>query len=122
MVCRVWPVGAHMSQSGPLTIPGLNPGSHAIGKCACAKPLQSCLALCNSRIVARQAPLPMGFFRQEYWSWLPRPPPGDLPNPGIEPWSPVSPALTGGFFTTSATWEPATGKYPTEKYDAMYIY
>ena len=56
-------------------------------------------------MVACQAPLPMGFSMQEYWSWLPRPPPGDLPNPGIEPWSPVSPALTGGFFTSSATWE-----------------
>ena len=35
--------------------------------------------------VAREAPLSMGFFRQEYWSGLPCPPPGDLPNPGIEP-------------------------------------
>ena len=52
--------------------------------------------------VAHQAPLSMGFSRQEYWSALPGPPPGDLPDPGIEP---VSPALAGGFFTTSATWE-----------------
>ena len=43
--------------------------------------------------VAHQAPLSMGFFRQEYWSGLPFPPPGDLPNPGIEPESPMSPAL-----------------------------
>ena len=42
--------------------------------------------------VARQAPLSMGFSRQEYWSGLPFPP-GDLPDPGIEPVSPVSPAL-----------------------------
>ena len=42
----------------------------------------------------------MGFLRQEYWSGLPFPPPGDLPNPGTEPESPVSPALAGGFFTT----------------------
>ena len=42
----------------------------------------------------------MGFSRQEYWSGLPCPPPGDLPDPGI-----MSPALTGGFFMTSATWE-----------------
>jgi len=55
--------------------------------------------------VACQAPLSVGFSRQEYWSGLPFPPPGDLPNPGIEPISPVSPALAGGFFTTSATWE-----------------
>ena len=37
----------------------------------------------------RQAPLSMGFFRQEYWSGLPCPPPGDLPDPGIEPMSPA---------------------------------
>jgi len=55
--------------------------------------------------VACQAPLSMEFFREEYWSVLPCPPPGDLPNPGIEPVSLKSPALVGGFFTTSATWE-----------------
>ena len=55
--------------------------------------------------VAHQAPLSMGFSRQEYCSGLPCPPPGDLPNPGIEPASLMSPALAGGFFTTSATWE-----------------
>ena len=43
--------------------------------------------------VAHQTPLSMGFFRQEYWSGLPFPSPGNLPNPGIEPTSPVSPAL-----------------------------
>ena len=42
----------------------------------------------------------MGFSRQEYWSGLPSPPPGDLPDPGIKPASLVSPALVGGFFTT----------------------
>ena len=47
----------------------------------------------------------MGFSRQEYWSELPLPSPGDLPNPGIEPWSLTSPALAGRFFTTSTTWE-----------------
>ena len=55
--------------------------------------------------VAFQAPLSMGFSRQEYWSGLPCPPRGDFPDPGIEPTSLVSPALAGGFFTTSATWE-----------------
>ena len=44
----------------------------------------------------------MGFPRQEYWSGLPFPPPGDLPHPGIEPVSLGSPALAGGFLTTSA--------------------
>ena len=55
--------------------------------------------------VAHQAPLPMEFSRQEYWSGLPCPPPGDLPNPGMQPKSPASPALVGTFFTTSTTWE-----------------
>ena len=54
---------------------------------------------------AHQAPLSMGFSRQEYWSGLPCFPPGDLPNPGIKPTSLMSPALAGRFFTTSATWE-----------------
>ena len=49
--------------------------------------------------VASQAPLPMGLSRQEHWSGLPCPPLGDLPNPGIEPVSLVSPELAGGFFT-----------------------
>ena len=55
--------------------------------------------------VACQAPLSMGFFRQEYWSGLPFPPPGDLSEPGVKPASLMSPTLAGGFFTTSATWE-----------------
>ena len=50
-----------------------------------------------------QTPLSMGFSRQEYWSGLPCPPPGDLPDPGIEPASLMSPASAGGFFTTSTT-------------------
>ena len=62
-------------------------------------------------IVACQAPLSMVFSRQEYWSGLPYPPPGDLPNLGIKPASLMSPALTGGFFTTSATWVLANIMY-----------
>ena len=57
------------------------------------------------RTVPCQAPLSMGFSRQEYCSGLPCPPPGDLLDPGIKPMSLVSPTLAGGFFTTSATWE-----------------
>ena len=56
-------------------------------------------------IVARQSPLSMGFSRQEYWSGLPFPSPGDLPYPGIKPAFLLSPALAGGFFTASTTWE-----------------
>ena len=53
--------------------------------------------------------LAMGFFRQEYWSGLPFPPPGDPPNPGIEP---VSPILAGGFSTTKSPGSPQTGYLP----------
>ena len=55
--------------------------------------------------VARQAPLSVGFSRQEYWSGLPCPPSEDLPDTGIEPSSLRSPALAGGFFTTSTSWK-----------------
>ena len=55
--------------------------------------------------VALQAPLSMGFSRQEYWDELPFPTPGHSPHPGIKPISLASPALEGGFFTTRATWE-----------------
>ena len=59
--------------------------------------------------VARQALLFMGFSRQEHWSRLPFSHSGDLPYPGIKPMSLISPALEGGFFATSTTWEaPAT--------------
>ena len=59
----------------------------------------------NPLTVAHPATLLMGFSRQEYWSGLPLPSPGDLPDPGIKPASLVSPALAGRFFTTGATWE-----------------
>ena len=58
--------------------------------------------------VAHQAPLSMGFSSQEYWSGLPFPSPGDLPDSGIRPTSLRSPELAGGFLTTSTTWEAET--------------
>ena len=58
--------------------------------------------------VAHQAPLSTGFFRQEYWSGLPCPPPGDLPDPGIKPVSLMSPALAGVFFTTEPPGKPTS--------------
>ena len=73
--------------------------------CVYAKSLQSCPTLPPYGHVARQATLSMEFSRQEYWSGLPCPSPGDLPNPGTEPTSLKSPALAGEFFTTSVTWE-----------------
>ena len=56
--------------------------------------------------VAHEAPLSMGFPRQDYWSRLPFPTTGDLPDPGIEP---ASPALAGGFFTAEPLWKPQQG-------------
>ena len=75
-----------------------------------------CVLRCFSRVrlcaplrtVAHQAPLSVGLSRQEYWRGFPCPPPGDLPSPGIKPTSLMPPALAGGFFTTSNTWEALT--------------
>ena len=68
----------------------------------CFSCVQLSATLCT---VAHQAPLSMGFSRQEYWSGLPCPPPGDLPDAGTEPASLWCPTLAGRFFTTSTTWE-----------------
>ena len=69
--------------------------------------------------IAHQAPLSMEFSRQEHWSGLPCPSPGNFPNPGIETTSLSSPALAGRFFTTRApweTWEPLSKSYPSKGY------
>ena len=58
--------------------------------------------------VARQTALSMEFSRQEYWSGLPFPPPGDLPNVGIKP---TSPTLAGGLFTSASPGKPNLSKY-----------
>ena len=68
----------------------MNAGMHA----------QLCLTLCETTACSPPGSSVHGIFRQEYWSGLPFPPPGDLPNPGIELTSPASLALAGGFFTT----------------------
>ena len=62
--------------------------------------------------VAQQIPLSMEFSRQEYWNGLPCSSPRDLPDPGIKPVSLTSPALAGGFFTTSPTGEAHYSAYP----------
>ena len=67
--------------------------------------LQSCLTLCNPMECRPPGSSILGFSRQEYWCGLAHPPPGDLPDPGIEPTSLMSPALAGRFLTTSTTWE-----------------
>ena len=82
-------------------------------QCACPDSLSVCV-LSRSVVsdsfqpqwtIARQAPLSMGFPRQEYWSGLPFPPAGDLPDPGMEPTS-ASPASAGRFSTTEAPGKP----------------
>ena len=71
--------------------------------CVCAQSLSCVRLFATPRTAALQAPRSMKFSKQEYWSGLPFPTPGDLSDPGIEPTSLESPALAGGFFTTSAT-------------------
>ena len=73
---------------------------------------QLCLALCNSMDCSRLdfQTLSMGFSGQEYWSGLPPPNPGDLPDPGIEPVSLSSPALAGRFFATVPPGNPMDGQ------------
>ena len=81
-----------------------------------------CLQSCFSHVqlfstlwtIVRQAPLSMGFSRKEYLSGLPCSSPGDLPHPGIKPGSLTSPALAGGFFTTSITWKAPWSFPPKE--------
>ena len=70
-----------------------------------AKLLQSYPTLCDPVAHSPLGSSVLGFSRQEYWSRLPFPSPGDLPDPGIKPISLESPTLAGGFFTTSTTWE-----------------
>ena len=80
--------------------------------CACMPSHSGRVRLCVTLwTIAHQSPLFLGFSSQEYWSGMPCPPPGDLPDPGIEPTSLMSPALAGGFFTTRATWEDQEGVY-----------
>ena len=67
--------------------------------CACVLSHFNCVQLfVTSWTIAHQAPLSIGFSRQESWSGLPCPPPGDLPNPGVKPMSLMFPALAGVFF------------------------
>ena len=72
---------------------------------------KSCQDLETPWTGVHQTPLSMEFSRQEYWSGLPFPSSGDLPNPGIEPTSAMSPALAGELFATSVPWEEALNKH-----------
>ena len=73
--------------------------------CVCVCTLRGVRLFAAPLTVAHQAPLFMEFLRQEYWSGLPFPTPGDPPYSGIESASLVSPALAGRFFTTSTIWD-----------------
>ena len=91
------------------------PGFLAFPVLCCAQSLSRVRLFATPQTVAHQAPLSMGFSRQEYWSRLPFPPPGDLPSSGIKPTSLVSPALAGGVFTTGAT-----GQMPSNGFSTQY--
>ena len=73
--------------------------------CCCSQLLSRVRLFAAQWTVDHQAPLSMEFSKQEYWSRLPFPTPGDPPDLGTEPASLASPALAGRFFTTSATWD-----------------
>ena len=79
---------------------------HCIYACMHPQSLSRVWLFVTPRTVTHQASLSMEFSRQEYWSGFPFPTPGDLPDPGIEPTSPESPALAGRFFTTEPPGKP----------------
>ena len=96
-------MGRHFLLQGIFLTQGSNPPLLRVC-CACSL---SCVSLfVTPCTIAHEAPQSMEFSRQEYWSGSPFPPPGDLPNAGIEPTSSVSPALAGGFFTTEPPGKP----------------
>ena len=68
-----------------------------------AQSLQSCPTFCDPTDCSWPGSSVHGILSQEFWSGLPCPPPGDLPNPGVKPESLASPVLAGRFFTTGAT-------------------
>ena len=74
--------------------------------CVCsAKSLQSCPTLCNPVVCSPPGSSVHGILKARTLEWLPCPSSGDLPDPGIEPVSLMTPALAGRFFTTVSTWE-----------------
>ena len=73
-----------------------------VSVCVCAQSFQSCLTLCKSMDCSLPGSSILGILQARILEWVAMPSSGDLPDPGIEPTSLVSPALAGGFFTTSA--------------------
>ena len=94
-------------QDSPLKWEGSGPHQSAfcLSGCCCLV-AKSYPSLATPWTVAHQAPLSTGFSRQEYWNGLPFPSPGNLPDPGIKP---VSPVLAGRFFTTEPPGKPLSG-------------
>ena len=92
-------VGSGSEQSGLTACPG-----HSPAKYVCM--LSGIHLFATPWTVANQVPPSMGFSRQEHWSWLPFPSPGDLPHTGIKPAYPVAPALAGRFFATAPPGKP----------------
>ena len=88
----------------------------AAGKCVCALSLSRVWLFVSPWTVAHQAPLSKEFSRQEYWSGLPLPSPGVLPDPGIELTPPTFPALAGRFFTSAPI-----GKLGGTKYISLFF-
>ena len=84
----------------------------------CAQSLSCVQLFATPWTVAHQAPLSLGFPRQEYWPGLPFPLPGTLPDPGIESESPLSPASAGGFFIT----EPSRSSFGCHSCDYILLY
>ena len=78
--------------------------------CVCDSSLSCVRLFATLWTVAHQAPLSVGLFRQEYWSGLPFPPPEDLPDPGIEAASPVTPALQADSLSTEPLEKPQSQK------------
>ena len=87
----------------------------SVAKLYCAQLLSLVWPFVTPRTIGHKAPLSMGFFRQEHWSGLPFPPPGDLADPGIKPTSLTFPALAGGFFTTVLPEKPQANNIVSSK-------
>ena len=121
--CRHGPVLGHLAQrpvsgvqagfhSAPVILTGHPHAGHSLHDAIRSRVLLlrrsrvcACAVVSHSVWSRGLQPLSLGFPRQEDWSELPFPPPGNLPDPGVKLESPVSPALARAFFTTIATWE-----------------
>ena len=109
MMMMFWIWGPHFEKQGCRSIKLSSNTWTKRELCMHAQSLSRVWLFATLWTVAHQAPLSVKFPRQEYWSGLPFPPPGDLPGPGIEITSPEAPALAGRFFTTKPPGKPQKG-------------